>query len=180
MIENKPQYQPSDDSFLLVKEVKERACNKSVLDMGSGFGILAETAIKARCKNVLAADIDYASVAYCQSKGIPSIQSDLFYNVHGKFDLIIFNPPYLPEDPLEDESTRKVVCGGKHGYEILVKFLKQAKQYLNKEGEILFVFSSLTNKKKIDETLKELNYKFTCLEEESFFYEVLYVYSCRA
>ena len=84
--ETLPEYSPSDDSFLLVKEVKERAEGKSVLDMGSGFGILAETAIKARCKNILAADIDYAAVAYCQAKGIPSIQSDLFSNIHGKFD----------------------------------------------------------------------------------------------
>ena len=171
-------YPPSEDSFLLVNQLKERARDKSVLDMGTGWGILAETAISARCKSILAADINPTHTAYVQSKGIPAITSDLFSNIEGKFDLIVFNPPYLPEDEMEDAETRQLVAGGKHGYEILVKFLKEAKEHLNRHGEILFVFSSLTNKKKIDETLEKLHYKFECLEQEEHFYEVLYVYCC--
>ncbi|HLC62726.1 MAG TPA: HemK2/MTQ2 family protein methyltransferase [Candidatus Nanoarchaeia archaeon] len=172
-------YSPSDDSFLMLKAIKERAKNQIVLDMGTGFGILAETALKSGAKSVLAADINPASIAYVKSKNIPAIVSDLFSNIQGKFDLILFNPPYLPEDPLEDEETRRIVCGGKHGYEIIIKFLKQARAHLNRGGEILLIFSSLTNRKKIDQTLKELKYKQTLLDEESHFYEVIYLYSCR-
>jgi len=105
-------YQPAEDSFLLVREIKEKAKGKSVLDMGTGFGILADTAIKAGASSVLAADVNESSVRYCLAKGINAIQSDLFSNIQGKFDLIFFNPPYLPEDPLEDEETKRVVCGG--------------------------------------------------------------------
>jgi len=172
-------YTPAEDSFLLVKQIKERARGKSVLDMGTGWGILAETAIKAGASSVLAADINEAHVRYCQAKGIPAIQSDMFSNIQERFDLIVFNPPYLPEDELEDAETRQLVSGGKQGYEILIRFLKEAKEHVSKRGEILFVFSSLTSKKKIDETLEKLHYKFECLEQEEHFYETLYVYCCR-
>jgi len=98
--------------------------------------------------------------------------------IKGKFDLIIFNPPYLPEHPKEDRETKRVVCGGKKGYETIERFLKQAKKHLNKNGEVLFVFSSLTNKSKVDEILRRCKYRFKCLEEEKCFYEILYVYEC--
>lgn len=171
-------YIPAEDSFLLVKQVKAKAPGKSVLDMGAGWGILAETAMQAKCKSILAADINPEHVAYVQSKGISAVQSDLFSNIKGKFDLIVFNPPYLPEDELEDAETRQLVSGGKHGYEILARFLKDAKSHLNKSSEILFVFSSLTNKKKLEQILKKHRYTFACLEQEEHFFETLYVYCC--
>lgn len=171
-------YEPAEDSYMLAKEIENKAENKSVLDMGTGFGILAETARKSGAKSVLAVDINYAHVEYVKGKGIEAIQSDLFENVEGKFDLIVFNPPYLPEVEIEDEETKRVVCGGKHGHEIIQKFLEQAKKHLNDEGEILFIFSSLTNRDKIDEILDKLRYKHYLLEEENHFYETIYLYSC--
>ena len=70
-------------------------------------------------------------------KGIPiSVQqSNLFKNLDEKFDTIIFNPPYLPSDPKLKDLT---LDGGKKGYELIQKFLKQAKKYLEKNGIILF------------------------------------------
>ena len=172
------EYNPAEDSFLLLKHVKKKAKNKSVLDMGAGFGILAETAKEAGAKSVLAADISKEAVEHVKFKGIPAVQSNLFSEIKGKFDLIIFNPPYLPEHPKEDRETKRVVCGGKKGYETIERFLKQAKKHLNKNGEVLFVFSSLTNKSKVDEILRRCKYRFKCLEEEKCFYEILYVYEC--
>src|SRR3989344_2463782 len=96
-------------------------------------------------KNVLAVDVDEESVNYVKKKGIKAKISDLFSNVAGKFDLIIFNPPYLPDEKLEDEKSKRITTGGKHGYEILEKFFSQANEHLNKNGKILIVFSSLTN-----------------------------------
>lgn len=169
-------YEPDEDSFLLVKQVKRLAKSKKILDVGTGFGILAETALKFGAKDVLAVDIDKEVIEFVKSKGINAKVSDLFSNVYERFDLIIFNPPYLPEDDLEDKDIRNVTTGGKYGYEILEKFLIQAKNYLNKGGEILIVFSSLTNKEKIDSILKKNNYKFKCLETKKLFFEELYVY----
>ena len=169
-------YEPDEDSFLLVKQVKKLAKDKKVLDMGTGFGILAETALECGAKDVLAVDIDEEVVEFVKSKGIKVKTSDLFYDIDEKFDLIIFNPPYLPEDELEDFEIRNVTRGGKEGYEILERFLIDAKRYLNKNGEILIVFSSLTNKEKVDSILKENEYEFKILETKKMFFEELYVY----
>jgi len=165
-------YEAREDSYLLKKYVSKYAKCK-VLDMGCGSGILSLEALK-KTNNVLAVDINKKVVEYCKKLGINAKYSNLFSNVKGKFDLIIFNPPYLPYDKNEDRETRLMVSGGKKGYEIIEKFLKQAKRYLNKNGKILLLFSSLTGD--INKILKKYSYKFKLLEEKKLFFEKLYVY----
>ncbi len=163
-------YQPREDSFLLQKHIEKFVQeNSRVLDMGTGSGIQALAALK-KTKNVLAVDIDDEAVAFAKNQGINSIKSDLFQNVKGKFDLIIFNPPYLPSDKRADDLA---ITGGKYGYEILERFFKDAKSYLTKDGKILFVFSNITGD--IEFILKNLNYEFKILDQESFFFEKIYV-----
>ena len=135
-------YQPNEDSFLLSKYVKKYAKGK-VLDIGTGSGILAEAALE-NTKDVLASDINQEAILYCRKKGINAIKSDLFENIKGKFDLIIFNPPYLPYDPDEDYETSLITKGGIKGYEIIERFLRDSKKYLNDDGIILIVISILT------------------------------------
>lgn len=167
-------YEPDEDSFLLAKYVEKYAHGK-VLDVGTGSGIQAETALKFT-KDVLAVDIDKEAVNFVKKKGIKAKISNLFENVKGKFDLIIFNPPYLPDEKLEDKESKIITTGGKYGYEILEKFFFQVNNYLNKNGKILIVFSSLTNKDKIDKIIKKNKLKFRLLEEKKVFFESLYCY----
>ncbi len=169
-------YEPREDSFLLVRYVREYA-KGSVLDIGTGSGIQAEIALKNKCK-VLATDIDKEAVNFVRKKGLRAIVSNLFDNVKGKFDLIIFNPPYLPEDKDEPKDSRLITTGGKDGFEVLERFLKDAKNYLKKDGKILIVFSSLTGN--VDKILKKYNYEFECLEEKKLFFETLYIYLIKA
>ena len=167
-------YEPNEDSELLAKYVAKFARGK-VLDLGTGSGMQAEIALKFT-KDVLAVDIDKETIEYVKNKGIKAKVSDLFSNVRGKFDLIIFNPPYLPYEELEDKESKKITTGGKYGYEILEKFFEQVNNYLNKDGKILIVFSSLTNKNKIDKIIKKNNFKFRLLETKKVFFETLYCY----
>ena len=51
-------YEPREDSYLLQKYVKKYSKGKYFLDIGSGSGIQAKTAIKAKAKSVLATDIN--------------------------------------------------------------------------------------------------------------------------
>ncbi|MBN1377489.1 methyltransferase [Candidatus Woesearchaeota archaeon] len=168
-------YEPREDSFLLRKYVQKYSKGK-VLDMGTGSGIQAQEAAE-KADFVLAVDIDEKAVDYCEknikNEKINFIVSDLFEKVRGKFDLIVFNPPYLPEDEFYDE-TDKALTGGVNGWELLERFLKKAKNYLNKNGNILIIFSSLTNLKKAKEIMKDYNYKK--LEESKLPFEKLYVY----
>lgn len=164
-------YEPREDSLLLKKYVKKLSRNKSFLDIGSGSGILAETAIKAKAKLVLASDIDPESVKLLKQKNIKAVKSDLFANIKEKFDLIVFNPPYLLKDEREDKESKRVTTGGKKGDEIILKFLKQAPKHLNKNGKILLIISSLTPKNRINHLLKNQNLKRKILEAQSFFFE---------
>ena len=165
-------YEPSDDSYLLEKHVKKYAKGK-VLEIGTGSGILAKAAFK-KTKDVLAVDINVKAVEHVKSLGIKAICSDLFANVKEKFDLIIFNPPYLPFENNENKETALQIAGGKKGSEIIERFLKDAKKHLDKEGKILLLFSSLSGN--IEGIMAKEGYKFKKIDEKRLFVEKLFVY----
>ncbi len=174
-------YQPSDDSYLLQKVLKSFLRNKkktlNILDMGSGSGIQAETAIKKGFKNTLAVDINPLAVENLVGKQINAVRSNLFSKIkQHKFDLIIFNAPYLPDDPREPKDSKLATTAGKEGYEIINKFLKQATPQLNKDASILLLFSSLSKPKKILKHAKDLGYNYKLLEKQKIPFEELYVY----
>jgi release factor glutamine methyltransferase len=165
-------YEPSEDSYLIGEELR-KFHDISVLDMGTGSGYLAEIAMKNNCK-VLAADINDKSIEICKQKGIPCVKSDLFSEIKDKFDLIVFNPPYLPLDKDEPEDSKLITTGGKKGNEIIEEFLKNAKKYLNPSGKILLLFSSLSGP--VIFLFQKYNYKAKRLSEKKIFFEKLYVY----
>ncbi len=170
-------YEPRGDSFLLQKQIKKYCKpNDIVLDMGTGSGILAKEAAKY-CKKVVAVDVQRGVIAKLKrenhDKKIKYMVSDLFSNITGKFDLIIFNPPYLPEDVKLKDIT---LDGGKKGYELIQKFLCELKDFLKTNGKVLLLFSSLTKKKKVEEFIRKSGFKFKQVAKQKIFFEELYVY----
>jgi len=89
-----------------------------------------------------------------------------------KFNIIIFNPPYLPKDKNEPKESQTATTGGKKGNEIILKFLKQAKNHLETKGIIYLITSSLTPK--ID--FKKLGYKSKEIGCKKLFFEKLYIW----
>src|SRR3989338_3526424 len=130
-------YSPAEDSQLVLKHISEYAIGR-ILDMGTGSGILAKAA--ARCKasrEVVAADINPEAIANLQLeiqehqlRKLKAVHSDLFSNIDNEFDLIIFNPPYLPQDVVAGKPVQDVaIYGGKKGWEISERFLKDAARF---------------------------------------------------
>ncbi len=118
--------------------------------MGTGSGILSETALKfLDKKNILAADVNPEAIKLLKQKNLKAVKSNLLEKIKTKFDLITFNAPYLPRDLREPKDSQVATTGGKRGDEISVKFLKQAKKHLSKNGKILLLISSLTPMDKI-------------------------------
>ncbi|MBW3001897.1 methyltransferase [Candidatus Woesearchaeota archaeon] len=172
-------YYPREDSYLLEKHVKRLAIG-SVLDMGTGTGIQALAAANSkRVRKVLAVDIDKGSIEYCKKnsrhKKIKYKLSDLFSKIpKQRFDTIIFNPPYLPQE----QSRRNIsIEGGKKGYEVIQKFIDKTSAYLKSNGNILLLFSSLTNRKMVEEFLHNKMLDFKMIDSIHYFFEELYVYN---
>ena len=174
-------YQPAEDSYLLTNILKKelpklikKNQDLKFLEIGAGSGIHLLTAEKLGVKkeNIFSSDIDEDSVKHCNSLGYNCTKSDLFESINKKYNLIIFNPPYLPEDIEEPVDSKITTTGGKKGDEIILKFLEQAKGYLNENAKIFLLTSSLTPQ--ID--FKKLKYKSKELGCESLFYEQLCVW----
>lgn len=170
-------YEPREDSFLILRHIKKYSKGK-VLDMGTGSGILAIEAAKY-ADRVIAVDINRQALKAAEknaseqkTSNIEFQYSDLFSNIKGTFDLIIFNPPYLPSEKEQDPS----LDGGKKGYETIELFLNQVHEFLNQNGKILLLFSSLTKKTKVEEISTNNLFSLKLLDKQRIFFETLYVY----
>ena len=147
-------YEPAEDSYLfkefLEKTFKNKDCsNLSFLDMGTGSGILAKIAIKLNFGEVFAVDINKKALEEINENNINKIHSNLFSKIKRKFDIIVFNAPYLPRDNREPKESQLATTGGKRGDEISIRFLKKAKNHLNEKGKAYLLISSLTPLDKI-------------------------------
>ena len=185
-------YQPAEDSYLLSETLKKYLKNKiknkeinqenqdiKILDMGSGSGIQAETCKRLGFNNIICADINPEAVNQLKKQGFKAVKTDLFLDINPKtkFDLIIFNPPYLPEDKREPKDSRTNTTAGNRGYETIISFLEQAKSHLNNKASILLLFSSLSQPRIIINKAKDyLGYKMKLLSSKNIFFEELYVY----
>jgi release factor glutamine methyltransferase len=176
-------YPPCDDTFMLADAlVREVRRGDLVLDVGTGTGLLAILAAK-HAEKVLAIDVSDFAVACAQRNvaanralNVEVRKSDLFADVEGKFDLILFNPPYLPSEELEpkDELTR-AWDGGKDGRRVIDRFIRECRGYLTEGGRVLMVQSSLSDLEKTREMFLRQRFEVSVIAERSFFFERLYV-----
>lgn len=177
-------YEPQEDTYLILDEIKKLA-NGNVLDMGTGSGILA-LAAAVNADHVLGLDINPDAVKFAKDtakvSGLINLEfhhSNLFSYLEDKkqrFDLITFNPPYLPEDIREPKESRLITTGGKKGYELIEKFFEKASKYLMPFGKILIIFSSLTGKEHVHNIMEKYAFNFQKISEQELFAETLYVY----
>jgi len=89
-----------------------------------------------------------------------------------KFDLIVSNPPYLPnDDPVEDLT----IHGGPTGIETTTHFIRSALPVLALNGKMLLVSSSLTDSTKLDMLVAEVKIQKKVVKEKRLFYEIISV-----
>ena len=165
-------YEPEEDSYLLSQVIKKKIKkrNLSCLEIGIGSGVQLERLREIGIKDIQGVDIDEDAVNLCKKKGFNCFQSNLFSKIKGKFEVIIFNPPYLQEDINEDEESKLATTGGKKGSELINKFLVQAKKHLKKDGKIYLLTSSLTK------GIKWKSWKKKKVAIKKLFFEELFVW----
>lgn len=179
-------YEPAEDSFMLANAAGRYSKDKEVLEIGCGSGIASLAAAKSGATDVLGVDISQDAVD-CANKNAKSNKlsnvrffvSDLFSKIpKKKFDVILFNPPYLPTGQIDklNGPLNFAFDGGKDGRKILDVFLPRFDRYLKKGGCLLLVQSDLNGPIKTRRILKKMGYSVDVAEKESFFFESVYIY----
>ncbi|MDW0262611.1 MAG: hypothetical protein QN823_06390, partial [Nitrososphaeraceae archaeon] len=93
--------------------------------------------------------------------------------LHGiKFDLIVTNPPYLPNATGHIDNTTN---GGPAGVEITIDFLKDAIDRLEIGGKFLIIVSSISDTRKLDSFLAKNNIMVKKIAQKELFYETLQI-----
>lgn len=178
-------YEPAEDSRLLARKALEWLEINSrpgmrILDMGTGSGyIIHEIVLFLKKKgieaDIWASDIDKVEVA----EGITFIQSDLFSGIKKTFDLIVFNPPYLPEgddDRFLSVDDKRQLIGGPRGSELATKFISALPNHLKESGVAMIVASSRGHPEDIGKTAKASGLSARCIAAEHFMFEDLFVF----
>ncbi|MCX6684263.1 MAG: class I SAM-dependent methyltransferase [Methanoregula sp.] len=138
-------YIPEADTYLLLDAARaEVKPGDRVLEIGTGSGLIA--AELAKVTGVIATDINPHAVLCAKKKGVDVVRSDLFCGIQSTFDLILFNPPYLPTQPEEriDDWLEHALNGGESGRVVIERFAVHVGRVLAPGGRILLLISSLT------------------------------------
>ncbi len=140
-------YRPREDTKLMAKAVEEHAFGR-VLDMGTGTGALGIVAAKNGC-DVTFADKNASAVECAKSNAELNgaagkfVVSDLFASIRGRFDTVIFNPPYLLSSSVPSDPGLAQLEGGVHGREIIDRFLDEYALHVEPKHKVLLLESSL-------------------------------------
>ena len=133
----------------IITEKFEKKGRYSFIDMCTGSGCIA-VALAAKFPNahVLAVDISSKALQvaaqnirkYKLTERVHLLQSNLWEEVMGMFDLIIANPPYIPTENLNNlsrevkQEPHLALDGGADGYEVTRPLCQAADGYLNPGG----------------------------------------------
>ena len=147
---------PRPESEFIVEKAANLLRNSEkaeVLDICCGSGCIGLSIKRAAACRLTLADISLNALEVAEinaarlfpaSTDISFIQSDLFGNISGKFDLITANPPYLSERDMENFVVKELkfepenaFFGGKTGFEITEKILKSVHKFLNHGGHFI-------------------------------------------
>ncbi len=120
-----------------------------VLDLGTGSGCIGLTlALEEKKMDVTLSDIseDALEVARNNQEKLLAkanlILSDLFHQIEGIFDIIVSNPPYIPDEEDVQNIVKKepnvALYGGKLGVDFYEKILLASKAHIKNKALIAF------------------------------------------
>jgi release factor glutamine methyltransferase len=138
-------YPPSEDSILFIESLDVRD-GERILEIGCGSGVVSIHCARNGCV-VTSGDINPRAVELTRKNAsdndvrIDVVETDVYSNVEGRFDTILFNLPYLPVD--EEGLLAKSWSGGPDGLGPLPELLQGAPEHLNDGGRVVVVISSL-------------------------------------
>ncbi len=176
-------YEPAEDTFLLANNLEVERMSRA-LEIGTGTGLIAILAsrkarmVKATDINHHALDCTLKNIIVNKAYNVELRKRNLFEPVKDeKFDLILFNTPYLPTSEAEtvDGELDAAWNGGPSGREVIDRFLCEVKDHLNPGGKVQMVQSTLSGNEETLEKLEELGFKASITAREKGFFEEMVV-----
>ncbi len=144
---------PRPDTEVLVEEaLKKMKPGMKVLDMCTGSGCII-TSIMHYGKDIegYASDISRHAInvakenAKMNQVSVQFETGDLFDHIKGKYDIIVSNPPYIRTEEIpklmpevQNFEPVQALDGKEDGLYFYRRIIKEAKDYLNEEGYLLF------------------------------------------
>lgn len=126
----------SEDALAVARENAEKICPKDFAT------VLSDDLLQNVCSDA----VDCGSVCGADKKsGVVFIQSNLFENVTGKYDVIVSNPPYIasaviptlmPE--VRDHEPMLALDGTEDGLFFYRKIVNEGREYLTRGGRLYF------------------------------------------
>jgi release factor glutamine methyltransferase len=151
---------PRPETELVVEAALEwladRSSTAAVADVGTGSGCLAVSiAVERGSTHIVASDISRPALEVAARNAarhgvgdrVTFVQSDLFEHLEGPFDLIVANPPYIPDvdrRALQPEVGRHepevALFGGADGMALISRLVHGAPSRLKPSGGLIFEF----------------------------------------
>lgn len=188
-------YLPSDDTdlLLLVLEKEVISTGKTfvkAIDIGAGNALLS-LALYPVVKEIYSTDINPIVIDYLLNlkerynlDKMKIVYSNLFDSIDKNevFDLLVFNPPYVPtEELIEDEDLDQMngydlaVNGGEYGREVIDKFIEQLPSHLERNGVCYLLVSSLNKPEELITLLSNKGLKTDVAASKRLFFEEIFV-----
>lgn len=152
--------------------INDNSNNKKILDIGTGSGAISLALSKnLKDSKVIGVDISKNAIDLANENkiklninNVEFKESDIFSNIKEKFDIIVSNPPYINKKDFEKLDNKlyyepqNALYGGEDGLYFYKKIIKNAKNFLNKNGKI-YLEIGYDQKDSISNLLEEYGYK---------------------
>ncbi|MDU7649683.1 MAG: peptide chain release factor N(5)-glutamine methyltransferase [Anaerococcus vaginalis] len=152
--------------------INDNSNNKKILDIGTGSGAISLALSKnLKDSKIIGVDISKNAIDLANENkiklninNVEFKESDIFSNIDEKFDIIVSNPPYINKEDFEKLDNKlyyepqKALYGGEDGLYFYKKIIKNAKNFLNRNGKI-YLEIGYDQKDSISNLLEEYGYK---------------------
>ncbi len=171
-------YEPREDSLLL-RRIVEGFSAEAALEIGCGVGFVLE-ALAQKCGWVVGTDINKEALLKAKNRlmgrGLLNFELVCCSSAEAfkasSFNLVIFNPPYLPSERIEDLA----VDGGEGGVEVTLNWLKECARVVKPSGKVVLISSSLASQDLLIKGATRLGFKIKLIASQPLFFEELYAY----
>lgn len=180
-------YFPSEDTFLLLDNIKLNSNEKTIIEIGGGSGLISIVLAKKNPKTkFIVTDLSFRAVKSIQrNKKINKVDHQIEIMCTDKIngikifspDIIIWNPPYLPFDKETENISndeKMMLIGGIKGFEEVYELINQLIKQKRKT-KLITIFSSIAWKPEDLMCFNPDSVRAEIIEETKFFFEKLYL-----